>query len=252
MIGQEAGKSFAYILGVYLGDGCVTTWRAAGKSDRLIFRLNTIDEDFAQATKTALAQLTDYTVTLSRHAVSKSSKPNWALALGDRVLCERLVTDTEKKRIIPSYVSEWPREQKLAFIAGLMDSEGFVAANSNHTGRRFYMGFKSCDPWVSDFARILQSVGIEIGKIGIEKPLKDGYKTPTRFAIKMQSWIDSGARFNIARKQRRVDEWAATVPDPRGMRFRAKLTPETICQAPPKTDEDIVRSHFERVRGRQK
>jgi hypothetical protein len=80
VIGQEAGKSFAYILGVYLGDGCVTTWRAAGKSDRLIFRLNTIDEDFAQATKTALAQLTDYTVTLSRHAVSKSSKPNGAVA----------------------------------------------------------------------------------------------------------------------------------------------------------------------------
>ncbi len=232
MIGQEAGKSFAYVLGVYLGDGAVTVARSTGRKDRLVFRLNTIDEDFAEATKAALVELSGYKVSLCCHAVSKSSKPNWALALGDRELCDRLVTDTEKKRIIPSYVLGWSRGLKLAFIVGLMDSEGFVAANSNHTGRRFYMGFKSCDLWVSDFVSLLQSVGIEVGKIGVERPLKPGYKTPRRFAIKMQSWVDSGARFNIARKQNRVDEWAATIPDPRGLRFRAKLTPETICQAP--------------------
>ena len=86
----------------------------------------------------------------------------------------------------------------MAFIVGLMDSEGFVAGNSNHTGRRYYMGFKSCDVWVPEFVQILNSVGILVGKIGIEKPLKPGYKTPRRFAIKMQSWVDSGARFNIA------------------------------------------------------
>lgn len=232
MIGKDAGKSFAYILGVYLGDGAVTKWNAPGRTERLMFRLNTIDQDFAEATKQALQDLSTYKVSICCHAVSKSSKPNHALSLGDRQLCERLIADTDKKRIIPEYVFGWPRENKLAFIAGLMDSEGYVAANGNHTGRRFYMGFKSCDLWVDDFARLLQSVGILIGKIGVENPRFSGYKTPRRFAIKMQSWIDSGARFNIARKQARVDEWAATAPDPRGYRFRAKLTPETTCTAP--------------------
>lgn len=193
-----------------------------GKTDRLVFRLNTIDEDFAEATRAALADMSDYKVSLSCHPVPKSSNPNWALALGDRTLCEQLIADTKRKSIIPAYVFEWPRELKLAFIVGLMDSEGFVAGNSNHTGRRFYMGFKSCDAWVPEFVQILQSVDIVVGKMGIEKPLKPGYKTPRRFAIKMQSWVDSGARFNIARKQKRVDEWAATVPDPRGLRFQAK------------------------------
>ncbi len=221
-IRPEASKSFAYVLGVYLGDGAVTRWRMAGKTDRLVFRLNTLDEDFAKATRAALADLSDYKVSLSCHPVPKSNNPNWALALGDRVLCERLIADTNRKTVIPPYVFDWSREMKLAFIVGLMDSEGFVAGNSNHTGRRFYMGFKSCDAWVPGFVHILQSVGIAVGKIGIEKPLKPGYKTPRRFAIKMQSWVDSGARFNIARKQKRVDEWAATVPDPRGLRFRAK------------------------------
>jgi len=232
VIGQDAGKSFAYILGVYLGDGCVTNAWNRGRKDRPVFRLNTIDEDFAEATKAALQQISTFAVTVGCHAVPKSSKPNWSLVHGDRALCERLVTDTEKKRIIPGYVFGWPRDQKLAFIVGIMDSEGFVAANSNHTGRRFYMGYKSCDLWVPDFVRLMQSVGIVIGKIGIEKPRFSGYKTPTRFAIKMQSWVDSGARFNIARKQLRVDEWATTIPDPRGLRFRAKLAPETTCTAP--------------------
>lgn len=232
MIGQDASKSFAYILGVYLGDGAVTEWRQEGKSPRLIFRLNTIDQDFAEATKTALSDLSTLKVSIGSHAVPKSKKPNHYIALGDRALCERLIADTEKKAIIPAYVFKWPRTLKLAFIVGIMDSEGFVAGNGNHTGRRFYMGYKSCDRWVHDLVRLMHSVGIITGKIGIEKPRFSGYKTPVRFAVKMQSWVDSGARFNIARKQARVDEWAATIPDPRGLRFRAKLTPETTCQAP--------------------
>jgi len=198
MVEQSAAESFAYILGVYLGDGCVTTWRAASRSDRLVFRLNTIDEDFAGATKMALADISGYTATICCHPVSKSSKPNWALALGDRALCQRLITDTHKKQVIPSYAFDWSRELKLAFIVGLMDSEGYVAGNSNHTGRRFYMGFKSCDAWVPDFIRILHSVGIATGKVGIERPRRKGYKTPIRFAIKMQSWIDSGARVSAS------------------------------------------------------
>lgn len=227
MIGREADKSFAYILGVFLGDGCVTN-----TNHRPWFRLNTIDQDFALAVKAALNDISNVNVSLSSHAVPKSSKPNWALGCGDSPLCERLVLETEKKYIIPKYVFGWARDLKLAFIVGLMDSEGFVAGNSNHTGRRFYMGFKSCDVWVPDFIRLIQSVGIQHGTIGIEKPRFSGYKTPMRFAIKMQSWVDSGARFNIARKQNRVDEWAATKPDPRGLRFRAKLIPETIRTAP--------------------
>jgi hypothetical protein len=74
--GTEATKSFAYVLGVYLGDGAVTLWRMAGKTDRLVFRLNTIDEDFARATKAALADLSNYKVSLSCHTVLKSSNPN--------------------------------------------------------------------------------------------------------------------------------------------------------------------------------
>lgn len=202
-IGQSAGKSYAYLLGVYLGDGCVTTHQG-----QLVFRLNTIDQDFAEATKAALSEFTDRPIAIHKYDVKKSSKPNYALRCGDSDIARHLREVTENKQIIPAFVHSWSKPEKLAFIAGVMDSEGFVAAKTGCTSnRRFYMGYKSCDAWVPDLIRILESVGIKIGKVSQEEPRKEGYKTPTRFHIKMRSWIDSGARFNIARKQGRVDEW---------------------------------------------
>jgi len=222
-IGKSAGKDFAYLLGVYLGDGCITR-----NGNNPVFRLNTIDEDFAEAVKRALYSVTGKEARICKHEVSKSSKPNYSLQCnGINEFCAFLSDFTDGKQTIPGAVHLIPRDQRLAFIVGLMDSEGFVAANSNPTNRRYYMGYKSCDPWVQDFIRILQSVGIRIGKVSKEKPRKPGYKKPTRFAIKMQSWIDSGARFNIARKQNRVDEWASAGAYENRSRHPRRSTPET-------------------------
>lgn len=222
-IGQSAGKSYAYLLGVYLGDGCVTRPSSRSAPERRCFKLNTIDEDFAEAVKSALAILTDKPVSICKHDVSKSSKPNYSLYCGCDEICATLVFDTAHKTRFPQFTV---RENTLAFIEGLMDSEGFVAANKNPTNRRFYMGFKSCDPWVPEFKQLMEFVGIRTGKLSTETPRKPGYKTPRRFHIKMQSWIDSGARFNIARKQSRVDEWASAGPYERRAKNPRRLTSE--------------------------
>jgi intein-encoded DNA endonuclease-like protein len=221
-IRQSAGKTYAYLLGVYLGDGCITI---SGYTS-IVFRLNTIDLDFAEATADALLDLTGKRPNIRRHSVKKG-RDNHAMSHACKEICEVLKNDTEDKGTIPEYVFSWPDDLKKEFIIGLMDSEGFVAANSNKTGRRFYMGYKSCDIWVEDFIKILQSVGIKIGKVSKEKPRKPWYKVPTRFHIKMQSWIDSGCRFNIARKQDRVDEWGETEPYSQRSLYPRKVSPET-------------------------
>lgn len=231
-IGQSADKSFAYILGVYLGDGCVTKTT----DGYLVFRLNTIDADFADTTRRALNVLSARPVNICTHAVKKSSKPNHSLRFGDQAICKRLQEDTDRKSRIPAYVTGWPKEERLAFIAGIMDSEGFVArivrTDCGQTNRDYYMGYKSCDAWVPEFVRILESVGIRTGKIGIEKPYKEGYKTPIRFLIKMKSWIDSGAQFNILRKQERVDEWASRGAYESRARYPRRLISETTRRTP--------------------
>lgn len=227
-LGQSAGKSYAYLLGVYLGDGCVS--HSSSNNLRLYFRLNTIDEDFALATKKAILKL-GFTASISKHEVKKSSKPNHALFCSSQKLSEALRNHTWGKMVIPEYVDHWPIENRQQFIIGLMDSEGFVAEKTqNKTGRAYYMGFKVCDPWIDDFIKILQGVGIKLGKVSICPPYRDGYKPPTRFHIKMQSWVDSGMRFNIKRKQDRVDRWASTEPYSERSRYPRKLTSETIRQ----------------------
>lgn len=219
MIGAEAGKSYAYLLGVYLGDGCVTT-----QGGKKVFKLNTIDEDFALATQAAIKDMGGASK-IYKHAVSKSSKPNHSLWCGHSGLCEKLESDTERKSKLPSLSGD---SQIRELIVGLMDSEGFVAKKTGiDTGRAYYMGFKSCDVWVPDFIRLMQGAGLKIGTIQKEKPYKPGYKEPTRFHIKMQSWVDSGLRFNIKRKQERVDLWASTEPYTQRSLFPRKLTSET-------------------------
>lgn len=225
-IGQSAGKSFAYILGVYLGDGCVTRPSSRSAEHRRCFKLNTIDLEFAEATAEALRSLTERPPSISTHPVKRSKNDNNSLYCGCDELCHVLTTDTQSKSKIPDYVWDWPRDVKLSFIGGLMDSEGFVGANSNPTNRRFYMGFKCCEAWVPDFQRLLESVGIRTGKLSREEPRKPGYRAPMRFHVKMQSWVDSGARFSITRKQKRVDEWASFGAYERRAKPR-RLTSET-------------------------
>ena len=194
----SARKSWFYVLGVYLGDGCVT-----GE----VFRLNTIDMDFALMVESALKEMTDSTITIHTNPVKNSSKPNHSLYCGDTSLAQKLVEDTKSKKEIPFYVNEATDENKKSFISGLMDSEGYVARAKSGRGMHFCMGYKSCDVWVQDFIKILQSVGIKIGKVSYEKPYKTWYKTPIQFGIKIASWVDSGCHFNISRKEERVIDW---------------------------------------------
>lgn len=223
-IGKSADKSYAYLLGVYLGDGCVSK-DARGY---LMFRVNTIDEDFALAVKGAISDISERNVTIRKEIVKKSSKPNFSLTCCDQGLCRALVLDTNSKKSLPFCRID---DLKKAMIVGLMDSEGYVAEKTeNKTGRAYYMGFKSCDVWVPDFVKLVQSVGLKIGKVSTCPPYRAHYKTPTRFHIKMQSWVDSGMRFNIKRKQDRVDLWARTEPYSERSLYPRKLISETLRQ----------------------
>ena len=206
-IGQSADKSYAYLLGVYLGDGCVTREKWRRGEFHPVFRLNTIDRDFAEATRAALMNLTDRKVGINTYAVKKSSKPNHALRCGDPEICKNLVLDcggaTSPKTRLPTFTLESSEKE---FAVGLMDSEGFVAAHSQCDS--YYMGFKCCDPWLREFVILLQRIGVQIGKVSVCPPLRPHYKTPTRFHIKIDSWVRAGLKFNIKRKQDRVDAWA--------------------------------------------
>jgi hypothetical protein len=226
---QSAGKSYAYILGVYLGDGNVTV-----RSEKnIIFRLNTIDRDFAEATRKAMLEVTKRDSNIYTEVVKKSSKPNHALQCSCGPFGLHLKEVTQNKAVIPSFVYQWDNELKKSFVSGLMDSEGFVAEGKNRitlTPCRYFMGFGCCDLWFMDFKKILESLGIQTGKVK-QEILKSG-KMMRRLHIHLRSWIQSGCIFQINRKQRRVDEYAKYEPYTLRSRYPRRLSPETTRQTP--------------------
>ena len=168
--------------------------------------------------KKALHHLTDRAVTYGSHPVPKSKTPNHYLTCGDPEVCARLQAETDFKKKLPDWIWTCDHEARLAFIAGLMDSEGYCCFNSHGS---LYIGYSSCDVWFDDFIRVLNKAGIEVGKIGIMTRKNPRHKIPRRVTIKKPSWFASGAYFTIERKQRRIEI---------GLK-RTQLTSETNTQA---------------------
>lgn len=220
---NQQSKSFAYLLGSYLGDGSV---KRNGRGKSLLFRLNTIDEDFRDAVAMAIGDLSELNVCRREYPELRSPKSPkyYVVATSDQSLCRLLVGLTDEKGHLPEWILDAPKEVMLEFTAGLMDSEGYVS----RSGNKFTLGFKSCDPWVRDFGRLLEVNGFQIGQPKDELPRKTGYRIPTRFSIKLTSWVRNGAYFKIGRKQSRVEDWR-------------RQTSETTRRTP--QGDDIVRSY---------
>ena len=199
-IGQSAGKAYAYILGLYMGDGCVSRQPKNG-SHR--FRLNVIDEDFAEHAMDQLEELFG-----RRTKIFIQNERFYTFSVGCKELCDHLQEVTGKKGKIPEFVMDWPRELKQRFIEAQMDSDGYVV---RYKGKVVWMGFKNCDPWFDDFKQLLKDVGIKTGKTTIQKGV-GGRKDAKKITINMASWVDSGFHFSCARKQSRIEEYKRLNP----------------------------------------
>jgi len=203
---QSAGKikPLAYILGVYLGDGNIQKCYK-----QKYFRLNTIDQDFAEATDKTLRMITGYRAKIRRHPVKKSKNDNYALIHHHCTdLCEYLEKATNNKEIIPSFVYDQDQKWRIEFIAGLMDSEGYASvANKGRVenSNAMELGIKTTSMWMYDLQRILESVGCITQGVKICKPNKEGHKQSYRIRIWPITFLQSGCYFRIKRKQQRFE-----------------------------------------------
>ena len=201
---QSAGKSFAYILGTYLSDACITHER-----NSLVLRLEVMDKDFADHFEQSLIEygathVKTYKIANPRYKQGFS----FFVISRDQVLIDRLLSDTHKKTLVPSYVKHWDKEDKLEFISAIMDGEGYVGKRSKPlaNGKNTYgIGIKMEHVLLTQIKPIMQSVGIKTGKFVMTKNIVN-VQTST-LNIRMASWISSGAKFYIERKQNRVNEY---------------------------------------------
>lgn len=199
--GQSAGKSFAYILGVALSDGCIT--KEYGK---YVFRLECMDEDYVDAFYDSLSNygvshLRRYKIVNPRYNQGYS----YFVVTRDLDLINLILNDTVFRTVIPSYVYRWSNENRVSFISAVMDGEGYVSKRTKIMGNglpSYSMGIEMSYSMLLQFKKILQSVGVVTGKFTFRSRYQN--VKLACLSIKIRSWYNSGCYFMIKRKNDKV------------------------------------------------
>jgi hypothetical protein len=238
-------KWYAYLLGVYLGDGSIQT-------DGRTFCLQAIDRDFVEKTGKALSNLSCSAVRVVE-LPRKTTGGNQVFAVycSDKNLVERLKKDTDNRLHIPLDIDKWPKQLRLEFISGLLDSEGYVSMTNQHTYNgcnvfNMVIGIGATDPWLYEIHDHLRISGVKVGKITRER-LKSG-KIFLKFAINKRSFIAYGLFFSIERKQSRIEKYKKLFPGSTTIRGipKTKGTKQKISQFAKKRKRD-ENGHFVKV-----
>lgn len=202
--GQSADKDYAYVLGVYIGDGCIS--KPKNTKNKWSLQLEVIDKDFAEEFATCLERLGSKV--LRYFDYEYPSRPH---SFFHRVVCRNhdliktFLRDTDNKKKIPEYVYKWSRENQMKFIEGIMDSEGYISKRTQIMTNglpSFMMGIKMDYEILKQIRPIFQHLNIRTGKYTMGKCYAN--VQTANLSINLWSWTQSGVHFNIKRKEDRV------------------------------------------------
>lgn len=200
--GQSAEKNYAYLLGLYFGDGHIEK-----RSDNnYIFRLQAIDKDFVEYAANILSIETGRDAKV-KEVKRKTSSGNlvYTCSVGS-IYFKKIYEDTQRKQLIPQYVFSWTKDIQLAFLEGIMDSDGYMSARTNGSNWRFECGYRTTFVWALAIKKIFALVGIETKKL-IEIPQKAPKKDIYGFRVNLKSLAKSDFVFHLTRKQNRLNHF---------------------------------------------
>lgn len=222
---DEHFEPLAYSIGAMTGDGSIGKYGPA-----INVHLRSMDSDCVQRVKYEIDSFfgTDY-------KFYSYTNSNGTLMYGYNA-SNALIYDffkyfIEEKLVIRDEVFRASRKARLDFLAGLFDTDGYVA-EQKHPGAKYgyswRVGFASRHkPFVEDVARLLQKLGVKVGKIHEQT---SGFSR-TIYVIKpnIRSFVDAGCYFQIPRKAKRLRHYVEAVKPS-----------ETIMPHPQRRGEDIV------------
>ena len=158
-IPTQTSEEFMWILGLYLGDGCMD--RSAGSVARRIY-FAVPPKDRARKKLERLLK-TVFNVKYAPKGIS--------LTINSTVLSKLFLdlgfAGTAKTKKIPNWVFNLPRNQKLAFIEGYFDADGYLRRTMKKDGKQYgQIVFASANKnLLEDLKLLMISVGIDPLKI---------------------------------------------------------------------------------------
>lgn len=198
--GQSAGKDFAYLLGVYFGDASVVK----RTENCYTFTIEAIDRDFLERVSRELNSYTGKKVNIFERK-RKTGRGNimYGITCSQGLTFKQFLDDTSHGKFIPDYVYSWSEDNRIAFIEGVLDSDGWVSVRKNPSGiSQFRMGYGTTYSWTLDIKTLMEGLGLVCLKT-IEYKMKNQKKL-IRFGITMKSFVTSKLKFTSKRKQSKV------------------------------------------------
>ncbi len=222
--------SLAYLLGMYLTDGCLSI---NGYSGSLCLKLQAIDEEFVEDSMAAYGNVCGKIYASTRLVKMREGNRHQPFTIG--LVCNDLnwwiANETDWKKKFPKSIFDAPMESKLSFIAGMLDGDGWIREGKQPRCNvlRYSIGFCSASVWIYEFQNLLRSVGIK--STGPYKRILPSGKDFYDMCIDKKTFIENGGYFRIRRKQERLVRYAVSRLGLNPQRLNVPALSESVSQS---------------------
>ncbi len=199
-------KKLAYLFGVYLGGGSCSFY-----TRHYVFSIVSADNDVIERTMRIVNQLLQksYSITI----IKPNKSQLFRFRAWNKNLFLMLKGETNSKSKLPSFLETSDKSTISEFVAGLMDTDGYISKGKSKLGfQKYSLGFTNSGKWLDEFIVLLKYLGVKTGK----KTLKRKYRSVNekdcyQININLRSFIQAGCYFNCRRKQRILDTYILNV-----------------------------------------
>lgn len=217
--GKSVARSFAYLAGVYVTDGCVYQ----GKYGVPRFTVEVIDRDFIDNTLFAIGNTSEVEFNRSIYTRQMGGKTTYSCSVGIRELSSFLVESTNCKQVVPDFVKN-DRDLFLSFLAGAMDGDGWISMRKNSMTplARFAQIAISAKitkyRYLSDIVSCLDRFGFKYSYKEKEDSKYGGVQATINF--NKRSFIECGGAFTLSRKRERLNRLSELYGFPQRLEWR--------------------------------
>ena len=199
-------RNKAYLLGVYIGDGCCSKY-----SKHHCFSIVSEDRDVIEQTREIVNLILNKNYPLTYLTPNKTKL--YRFRSWNKQLFEVLISETANKTKIPQSIINSEVEVIKEFVAGLMDTDGYISKGINKFGQqRFSLGFINSGKWLDQFINLLIQIGVKVGKKTLKRKYRNiNEKDCYQININLRSFVCSGLYFKCQRKQQTLEKYISSV-----------------------------------------
>uniref|UniRef100_A0A6M3JTH2 Putative homing endonuclease n=1 Tax=viral metagenome TaxID=1070528 RepID=A0A6M3JTH2_9ZZZZ len=205
---EECFESVAYTIGALMGDGQIKKYSLSNGAIDYNVNIRCMDLDIICK---VCSEINNYFGKDIRPHEYKN--PNGTLmfraSFGNEFTYEFFNYFISVKALLPQEVFVSSRKAKTSFIAGLFDTDGWIAETKRPQakyGVGWKIGYAARFPTlVEDVSRLLMKSGVKVG--GIRKEVSGYGTTMYKIYPNIRSFIDSGFYFFTSRKAERIERY---------------------------------------------